>query len=188
VTEPDPVHDAAATLEALGEARRRATEQRTVAERLLEEARTLELRLSAETEQARAANEHFSAQRLAVALEQAAALERAAENHREVCAAHAERAADERRQAEGRLAQAVAADEAAQAESAAAERIVLERRAAREEAQAQLQAAEERASGFSGEFPSPAPLEELRALEARGQNAQRAAERRAADAARNALR
>src|SRR3977135_3483277 len=87
-------------LTALTDAQRRAAEHRLAAEQLLEQARSLEVRLAQQTEQARAANEHAAAQRLATAAEKAGNLERAAAEDAQACGVRHQRSLRERNQAE----------------------------------------------------------------------------------------
>lgn len=186
-------------LTALTDAQRRAVEQRLAAERFLEQARAIEARLAAQMEQARAANEDLAVRRCASAFEKAGELERAAAEEAERCSAEAnvarealERANAACEETNRRLETARTADEAARSAAAAATERLRERRGAREQAEIELRAARERATGFDGSVPSLAAIEELRALEARSgfqtEAARRAAERRAADAARGATR
>jgi hypothetical protein len=102
----------------------------------------------------------------------------------------AERSAD----IEQKRSELAAAELAAQAENSAATERLEKHRAARERLEAALNAAAERARGLTAtedgdRAPSLEPVEELRLLEARvalrAEAAKRAAERRAADAARN---
>lgn len=89
---------------------------------------------------------------------------------------------------------AIATEAAAQSEAAVAAELLAERRSARQQAESASAQAEERAramGAFDGDDrpPSLEPTEELRLLEARvalrAEASKRAAERRAADAARN---
>ena len=87
-----------------------------------------------------------------------------------------------------RFNDASAAEEAARAETAAASEVLAACRAAREDMEARLRGIRERAAAFSGDVPSLATVEQLRALETRGavpaDAAARVADRRAADAAK----
>jgi chromosome segregation ATPase len=191
-------------LSALNDAQRRAAEQRLAAERLLEEARALEARLAEQIEHARTANEH---------LEKARELERAAAEAAENTSAQYRQCVHDRTQAEAeangareelerttarsdeanrRLEAARAAEETARIEAASAIEHLRERREAREQIEAEFRAAQDRGKVFNGTVESLASIEELRAREAgsafQNEAARRAAERRAADAARAATR
>lgn len=134
----------------LDEVRRRTTEQRAAAERLLDELRQLESRLAEETSRADAA---------------------------------AARRAD----AEARLAEARRHEEEERRAVALANERLAERRREREEAETELRAAADAAASVA-----PDVLESLHRLEGelelRPDAARRAAERRAADVARNGTR
>lgn len=93
---PNVNGDAEATLDALCEAQRRATAQRIAAERLLEETRTLEQRLSAEAEKARDATRRASAGKLREHVERARKLEQDAVNHADTCVREEQRLSEER--------------------------------------------------------------------------------------------
>jgi hypothetical protein len=204
------VHD---VLIALTDAQRRAAEQRLAAERFLDEARAIEARLAEQMEQARAASEHAVAQRCASDLEKARELEHAAAEAVETCSAQYQQCVHDRTQAEAeanaarealeratagsseasrRLETALAAEETLRIEAASAVECLRERRSAREQIETEFRAAQERAKAFDGTVPSLAAIEELRAIEAcsgfQNEAARRAAERRAADAARGVTR
>jgi hypothetical protein len=169
--------------------------------------------LAQQTEQARAANEHVAAQRLEAAAEKAGELERAAAEDAQACAGRHQRSLRERTQAETeasaahaalerataacaesdrRFEKARAAEEATRTDAASAAERLRECRTAREQLETELLAARERAKVFDGTIPSLAAIDELRVLEERSglriEAARRAAERRAADAARGVTR
>ncbi len=179
------VADPAQAVAALSEAQKRAVEQRIAAERLLERARLLEERLSAEAEQARIASEYAQFQRLRAAVTDAEAEERDAAQRADACASALRERSQERQRAEH-------AERAAHDEADAADQMLRERRAAREKLQAESCAAQANVTPFNGEPPSLEAIDLLRELEAQtqfaGEAARRIAERRAADEARRVSR
>lgn len=186
---PTPV-DSEVALAALTSAQQRAAEKRLAAERLMEEARALEERLSAEAEKARNSRHRLVLAQLTKAVERADADEREAEERVRTCAEAVERAAIESADAERRAQSCRDAEAAARADLEAAAQLVAERRDVRTRIDAELQQAREQAGALGDEPPSLAVVEELNELEAhsdlRSEAAKRIAERRAADAARSA--
>jgi colicin import membrane protein len=177
--------DPAQAVVALSEAQKRAFEQRIAAERLLERARLLEERLSAEAEQARVASEYAQFRQLSAAAAAAEAAERDAAERAEACASALRELTAERERAER-------AERAALEEATAAEGLLRERRAARERLQAEARAAQVQVPSFSAGTPSLEAIDMLRELEMEtgfnSEAARRLAERRAADDARRTSR
>jgi hypothetical protein len=179
------VVDPAQAVVALSEAQKRAAGQRIAAERLLERARLLEERLSAEAEQARIASEYAQFRQLNAAAASAEAAERDAAERAEACAKALGRCTEDRERAER-------AERAALDEAAAAEGLLRERRATCERLQSEARAAKAHVPPVSGETPSLEAIDLLRELETEtgfnNEAARRVAERRAADEARRISR
>jgi myosin heavy subunit len=87
---------------------------------------------------------------------------------------------------------AISAEDGARIEAAESAQVLRDRRAARENLEEELRAVQERYRGFEGEVPSLSSIGQLDEIQARTEQiseaARRIAERRAADAARRALR
>ncbi len=182
----DQTDDPRAAADVLADALTRAAEQRLAAEQLLEQARLLEDRITAEVVQAQIARAHAERERLATVLKDAESRESAARERSRQSMRTLEGHSREVTRAKSTLQELRRIEDGARADADEAATALDRAQSEREHAEKELNAVID--PGPATGAPSLAVVDELRALEARlglsAAAAKRVAERRLADAAR----